>query len=70
MFLGSFIPVSDDIGQFVPAYYVTDALTSVLLRGASITSTTVIYDFLVTLIVSIAVIVIGIIFFSKHGKSH
>ena len=70
MLLGSFVPVSDNIGQLVPAHYVTDALTSVLIRGASITSTTVIFDFLVTFIISIAVIVVGIIFFSKYGKSH
>ena len=70
MFLGSFVPVPDTIGQFVPAYYVTDALTSVLLRGASITSNTVIFDFLITLIVSIVVIGIGIILFAKRGKSH
>lgn len=68
MFFGTFVPGSSDIGQLVPSYYVTDALTSILLRGAAITSETVIYDFLVLIVYCITVVVVGIGIFSKFGR--
>ncbi len=68
MFFGTFVPGSSDIGQLMPAYYVTDALTSVLLRGAAITSETVIYDLLVLIVYCIVVIIAGIGIFAKFGR--
>ena len=68
MFFGSFVPGSSEIGKLVPSYYVTDALTSILLRGAAITSETVISDLLVLILYSIVVIMIGIVIFSKFGR--
>ena len=69
MFFGTFIPgIPKEISQFVPSYYVTDSLTSVLLRGASIMSETVIYNFVVTIVMSLFVIIIGIVVFTKFGK--
>ena len=56
MFLGTFVGFAMSgtiqlLGKFVPSYYVTDALTSLLLRGAPITSPTIWihhrYDFIV-----------------------
>ncbi len=52
MFLGTFVGASlsgaaQVAGKVVPSYYVTDALTSVFLRGASIASATVLMDFAV-----------------------
>jgi ABC-2 type transport system permease protein len=68
MFFGTFVPGSSEIGKLVPSYYVTDALTSILLRGAAITSETVIYNFLALIVYSIVVIIIGIGIFSKFGR--
>jgi ABC-2 type transport system permease protein len=68
MLFGTFVPVPEIIGQLVPSYYVTDALTSVLLRGASITSSTVLFDFGITVVVSMTVIIAGIVIFAKYGK--
>jgi ABC-type multidrug transport system permease subunit len=49
MFLGTFVGFAMSMsaqaaGRFVPSYYVTDALTSLLLRGAPATSPTVLLD--------------------------
>lgn len=68
MFFGTFVPGSSDIGQLIPSYYVTDALTSILLRGAAITSETVIYDLLVLIVYCIIVIIAGIGIFAKFGR--
>jgi ABC-2 type transport system permease protein len=69
MFFGTFIPgIPKAISQLVPSYYVTDSLTSVLLRGASITSETVVLNFIITILISIFVVLIGIIVFTKFGK--
>lgn len=68
MFFGTFVPGSSDIGQLIPSYYVTDALTSMLLRGAAITSEIVIYDFLILVGYSIVVVILGIGIFAKFGR--
>ncbi len=68
MFLGTFVPISTDIAKLVPTYYVSDALTSILLRGAAITSTAVILDLLITMGFCVVVIVVGIALFAKYGK--
>jgi hypothetical protein len=68
MFLGSFIPIAGDIGKFVPSYYVTDALTSLFLRGAPVFSSTVLLDLLVISIISIVTLISGILLYGKYGK--
>lgn len=69
MLLGTFIPnISKDVSQFMPSFYATDALTSVLLRGADITSPTVLYDFGIMIVLGLGVIVAGIGIFTKFGK--
>jgi len=50
LFLGTFVGASlsstvQVAGKFVPSYYVTDALTSLLLREAAITSPAILSDF-------------------------
>ena len=49
LFLGTFVGASlsggaQIAGKFVPSYYVTDALTSLFLRGAALRSVTVLLD--------------------------
>ena len=74
MFLGTFVGASmsssaQSVGRFVPSYYVTDALTSLFLRGASPGSSTVLLDIAVTIGCSIAVLMTGIALFRKYGKA-
>lgn len=73
MFLGTFIGASlssaaQTAGQFVPSYYVTDALTSLFLRGASITSQTIIVDFAILSVSCVAILAVGIALYSKKFK--
>jgi ABC-2 type transport system permease protein len=73
LFLGTFVGASLSsgakvAGQFVPSYYVTDALTSLFLRGASITSTTILLDFGVVSASCIAILAVGITLYSKYFK--
>ena len=75
MFLGTFVgfAMSEAIqflGRFVPSYYVTDALTSILLRGAPITSPAILLDVLVVSTTSILVLLLGIILFRKFGRAN
>ena len=71
MFFGTFMPMgaaSEIIGMFIPSYYATDAITSIFLRGAPITSPSILIDLFVLTGVSLAVLVIGIFLFKKYGK--
>ncbi|MDH5634868.1 MAG: ABC transporter permease [Candidatus Bathyarchaeota archaeon] len=74
MFLGTFVSVAlsgivKEAGKFVPSYYVTDALTSLFLRGAPVTSPTILLDILVVTIYSLVVLMLGIILYGKYGKT-
>ncbi len=73
LFLGTFVGSSlsstaQTVGRFVPSYYVTDALTSLFLRGASITSPTIIFDFGIVTLSCFAILAIGIILYAKCFK--
>jgi ABC-2 type transport system permease protein len=74
MFLGTFVGVAlsataQEIGKFVPSYYVTDALTSLFLRGAPASSPTILLDLTVVSATSVAVLLVGILLFRKYGKT-
>ena len=74
MFLGTFVSVAlsgiaKEAGKFVPSYYVTGALTSLFLRGAPVTSPTILLDILVVTIYSLVVLMLGIILYGKYGKT-
>ncbi|MDD1776491.1 MAG: ABC transporter permease, partial [Candidatus Methanomethylicus sp.] len=71
LFLGTFVGASlsgaaQSVSRFVPSYYMTDALTSLLLRGAPMTSPTILMDALVLSISSIAILAAGIWLFGRH----
>lgn len=73
LFLGTFVGTTlssgaQVISRFVPSYYVTDALTSLFLRGALITSPTILVDTVTVTISCIAILVIGIILYAKYYK--
>ncbi len=73
MFLGTFVGASlsgtaQIVGKFVPSYYVTDALTSLFLRGAAIASQTVLLDFTVVSVSCAAILAVGIVLYDKYFK--
>jgi len=74
MFLGTFVgaalsPSAQVAGKFMPSYYVTDALTSLFLRGAPVSSPTILLDLSVVTIISIISLLLGILLFRKYGKT-
>ena len=73
LFLGTFVGASlsgtaQVAGKFVPSYYVTHALTSLFLRGASITSRYVLVDLAVITASCVAILAIGIVLYAKYYK--
>jgi len=69
MLLGTFVPAPQSVGGLVPSYYVTDALTSIFLRGAPLTSPAVLLDLAIVAAMSIAVLIAGVLAFSRFGRS-
>jgi ABC-type Na+ efflux pump permease subunit len=73
LFLGTFVGASlssaaQVAGKFVPSYYVTDALTSLFLRGAAITSTAILVDTAAVSVSCIAILAAGILLYGKYYK--
>ncbi|MGQ9539292.1 MAG: ABC transporter permease [Candidatus Bathycorpusculaceae bacterium] len=73
LFLGTFVGASlsstaQALSRFVPSYYVTDALTSLFLREAAITSPTIILDLAMVSLSCFAILAIGIILYAKYFK--
>jgi ABC-2 type transport system permease protein len=71
MFLGTFMPLggaAEVAGQAMPSNYVTHALTTLFLRGASITTTTIWVDFIIIAVMGILLVVAGIFLFEKYGS--
>jgi hypothetical protein len=56
------------MARFVPSYYVTDALTSLFLRGAPLSSPVVMNDLLVVAVVGVLAVVVGVVTFQRFGK--
>jgi ABC-type transport system involved in multi-copper enzyme maturation permease subunit len=71
MFLGTFVSSGavQTVGRFVPSYYVTDALTSLLLRGAPVWSMAVLMDLAIVASISVTTLLIGIALFRRYGKA-
>ena len=69
MLLGTFVPTPQYVDRLVPSYYVTDALTSIFLRGAPLTSPAVLLDLAMVAATSIVVLIAGVLAFSRFGKS-
>lgn len=74
MFLGTFVSgmapsaTLDAAGRFVPAYYVTDALTNLFLRGVPASNAAVLGDLAMVCLASLLVLVAGIALFRKFGN--
>ncbi len=74
LFLGTFVgtalsSTAQAAGRFVPAYYVTDALTSLFTRGAAATSQSVLTDLAVVSASSLVILSVGVLLFRRLGKS-
>ncbi|MGD0172738.1 MAG: ABC transporter permease [Halobacteriota archaeon] len=73
MFLGTFVAAASSgvqaAAKFVPSYYVTDALTSLLLRGAPVTSPLVLKDIAVVVGFSFVALVVGVVLFRRYGNA-
>ncbi len=73
LFLGTFVGAqlssgAQIAGKFVPSYYVTDALTSLFLRGAAINSPTILLDLALVSLSCVAILAIGILLYAKRFK--
>ncbi len=73
LFLGTFVGASlssaaQIAGKFVPSYYVTDALTSLFLRGASVTSPVVLLDLAAVSASCVGILAVGILLYDKYYK--
>jgi ABC-type multidrug transport system permease subunit len=74
MFLGTFVSgmspgtLSGVASRFVPSFYVTDALTSLFLRGVPLSNSVIIFDLSVVSVCSTVVLFIGILLFRKYGN--
>ena len=73
LFLGTFVgsalsTTAQEAGRFLPAYYVTDALTSLWTRGASVTSLAVVTDLAAVTVSSAIILAAGVLIFRKFGS--
>jgi len=71
MFLGTFMPlggIAESIASIMPSKYVTDALTTLFLRGAEITAISIWIDLAFVVTAGIVVVIVGILVFEKWGR--
>ena len=73
LFLGTFVgsalsPTASAAGRLLPAYYVTDALTSLWTRGAAVTSMGVLTDLAAVAASSILLLLVGVQVFKRFGN--
>ncbi|MFW9804739.1 MAG: ABC transporter permease [Candidatus Thorarchaeota archaeon] len=71
MFLGTFMPlggIADTIASVMPSKYVTDALTTLFLRGAAIGTPSIWIDLALVITPGIAVALVGTLVFEKWGR--
>ncbi|MDD1779002.1 MAG: hypothetical protein LUQ65_12625 [Candidatus Helarchaeota archaeon] len=64
-----FVPIPQIVAQLSPSYYVTDAITSLFLRGVPVFTPTIFFDLLVLSTVSILIFIAGVLVFKKSGKT-
>ncbi len=73
LFLGTFVgsalgSAAQAAGRFVPAWYVTDALTSLFSRGASATSPAVLTDMIAVSASSVIILAAGVLLFKRRSR--
>ncbi|HMD78781.1 MAG TPA: hypothetical protein VKF39_02235, partial [Nitrososphaerales archaeon] len=73
LFLGTFVgtalsSTASAAGRFLPAYYVTDALTSLWTRGAPALSQAVLTDVAFVFVSSVVILFVGVQVFKRFGN--
>ena len=71
MFLGTFMPlggIADTIASIMPSKYVTDALTTLFLRGATVSTLSIWVDLILVVAAGIAIAIAGIFIFERWGR--
>ncbi len=73
LFLGTFVgsalsSTAQTAGRFLPAYYVTDALTSLWTRGASVASPAILTDLAAVSASSVIILLVGVQVFKRFGS--
>jgi ABC-type multidrug transport system permease subunit len=71
MFFGTFMPlggVTEVIAKFMPSKYLTDAVTTLFLRGAPITTPVIWTNLAIVSILGFLLVAVGIILFEKVGS--
>jgi ABC-2 type transport system permease protein len=73
LFLGTFVGASlssgaEVAGKFVPSYYVTNALTSLFLRGTAVTSPAVLLDLAILCVSCVTILTVGIVLYGKYYR--
>ena len=70
MFFGTFMPLggaTEIIAKFMPSKYITDALTTLFLRGAPITTPVIWFDLAIVSVVGVLLVALGIYLFERLG---
>ena len=70
MFFGTFMPLggaTEIIGKFMPSKYITDALTTLFLRGAPITTPVIWFNLAIVSVVGVLLVALGIYLFERYG---
>lgn len=70
MFLGTFMPLgggAETIARIMPSNYVTEALTTLFLRGAPLTTLSVWMDLALVSVIGVVVLLIGVLLFRRYG---
>ncbi len=70
MFLGTFMPLgggAEIVGQFMPSNYVTNALTTIFLRGAPVSTLSIWIDLALVFAIGMVVLLVGIVLFRRYG---
>ncbi len=71
LFLGTFMPLGGGIevfANFMPSKHLTDAITTLFLRGAPITATVIWVEFAIVSIVGVLLIAVGVLLFERFGS--
>ncbi|MFW9960954.1 MAG: ABC transporter permease [Candidatus Thorarchaeota archaeon] len=71
MFFGTFMPLggaTEIIAKFMPSNYVTEALTTLFLRGAPMTTAIIWMNLAIVSVVGVLLIIVGIILFERFSS--
>jgi ABC-type multidrug transport system permease subunit len=70
MFLGTFMPLggaAEAIAWIMPSNYVTEAMTTLFLRGAPVTTLSIWLDLTLVSVIGVVVLLIGVLLFRRYG---